>query len=113
LDLLYFSPGVDADGNNGPTQARAYLNYSKVVAIESSFEDDQNITINWEEIKGDGARIMVYTGNSGSCGGHDDEVSLENIDEGFGWLIDRGVNMIQTDESAYLINYLELKGLHD
>lgn len=113
LEQIYFSPGVNADGAGGPSQANGYLQYDKVVAIESSFADDQNITIDWYGIRSKGARIMVYTGNSGSSGGHDDDISLTNIDEGYGWLIDRGVNMIQTDQSELLLNYLRLKGLHE
>lgn len=113
LDKTYFTPGVDADGSGGPSQAAGYLNYDKVVALESSFADDTKITINWRELRASGVRIMVYTGNSGSCGGHDDDISLTNIDEGFGWLIDRGVNMIQTDQPQFLLNYLRLKGLHE
>jgi glycerophosphoryl diester phosphodiesterase len=113
LDKVYFSPGVDADGAGGPAQANGYLQYDKVVALESSFSDDQNITIDWRQIRESGARIMVYTGSSGSSGGHDDDTSITNIDEGFGWLIDRGVNMIQTDQSALLLNYLRLRGLHE
>lgn len=113
LENVYFIPGVDADGNGGPSQAAGYLKFDKVVAIESSFSNDENITIDWLEIRESGARIMVYTGSSGSSGGHDDDVSLTNIDEGFGWLIDRGVNMIQTDQPVLLLNYLRLRGLHE
>jgi len=113
VDNVYFSPGVDADGVKGPGQVAGWMQYPKAVVIESSFADDENITIDWRNIRAQGARIMVYTGSSGSSGGHDDDVSLTNIDEGYGWLIDRGVNMIQTDQSAYLLNYLRLRGLHD
>ncbi|MEQ9297820.1 MAG: glycerophosphodiester phosphodiesterase family protein [Cyclobacteriaceae bacterium] len=113
LEKIYFTPGVDADGNGGPVQTRGYLDYSKVVAIESSFADEEDLTIDWSEIKENGARVIVYTGNPGSSGGRDDDLSLINVDEGFGWLIARGVNMIQTDEPDYLLRYLRLKGLHD
>ncbi|MEQ8240230.1 MAG: glycerophosphodiester phosphodiesterase family protein [Cyclobacteriaceae bacterium] len=113
VDKVYFSPGVDADGAKGPGQVAGWLQYPKAVVIESSFADDENITIDWNNIREQGARIMVYTGSSGSSGGHDDDISLTNIDEGYGWLIERGVNMIQTDQPTYLLNYLRLRGLHD
>lgn len=113
INQVFFTPGVDADGNGGASQAQGYLEYDKVVALESSFSDEDNLVIDWDEIKSSGARVLVYTGNDESCGGHGDAISLTDIDEGYGWLIGKGVNMIQTDQSEYLIDYLRILGLHD
>ena len=42
------------------------------------------------------------------AGGHDDDKSLENPDEGYGYLIDTlGAAIIQTDRTAYLLEYLQ------
>ena len=42
------------------------------------------------------------------AGGHDDDLSLENPDKGYGYLIDElGATIIQTDRAAYLLDYLQ------
>ena len=44
------------------------------------------------------------------AGGHDDDKSLENPDEGYGYLIDTlGATIIQTDRTAYLLEYLQAR----
>lgn len=48
------------------------------------------------------------------AGGHDDDASLDNIDNGYGYLIDRlGARIIQTDRPQFLLNYLRSRGLHE
>ena len=48
------------------------------------------------------------------AGGHDDDMSLENPDKGYGYLIDKlGARIIQTDRPQYLIEYLRSRKLHD
>ena len=48
------------------------------------------------------------------AGGQDDDMSLPNPDEGYGYLIDvLGCRIIQTDRPAYLLDYLRKRGLHD
>ena len=112
LDEAYFFPTVDADGSAGPVQVAGYQSYTNVVALETSFADDQAITLDFEAIKAAGSRVMVYTGSAGSSGGHDDDLALTNIDLAYGWLIARGVNMIQTDQPELLLQYLRLRNLH-
>lgn len=43
----------------------------------------------------------------GENAGHNDSRSLVNPDDGWGWLIDHGFNIIQTDYTNKLINYIE------
>ena len=48
------------------------------------------------------------------AGGHDDDMSLQNPDSGYGYLIDTlGCRIIQTDRPAYLLDYLRKRKLHD
>ena len=47
------------------------------------------------------------------CGGHDDDLSLEDPDAAFGYLIDTlGARIIQTDRAEHLLTYLRDRGLH-
>ena len=48
------------------------------------------------------------------CGGHDDDLSLEDPDAAFGYLVDTlGARIIQTDRAEHLLDYLRRRGLHD
>lgn len=48
-------------------------------------------------------------------GGHNDDRAVEQNqpDESWGWLANRGANIIQTDRPQQLLNYLRAKRLHD
>lgn len=45
--------------------------------------------------------------------GHDDDIAVEENkpDETWGWLIEKGANILQTDRPSQLLEYLEKKGL--
>ena len=48
------------------------------------------------------------------CGGHDDDLSLEDPDAAYGYLIDTlGARIIQTDRAEHLLSYLRSRSLHD
>jgi glycerophosphoryl diester phosphodiesterase len=48
------------------------------------------------------------------AGGHDDDMSLDNPDSGYGYLINTlGARMLQTDRPAYLIEYLKNIGMRN
>lgn len=54
------------------------------------------------------SRIWVNTMWGSLCGGHDDTVSLSDPDSGYGWLIrEIGTSVMQTDETAFLVEYLK------
>ena len=47
-------------------------------------------------------------------GGHDDDTSLRDINDGYGYLIDQlGTRIIQTDRPQFLLDYLRSRGMHD
>ena len=48
------------------------------------------------------------------AGGHDDNMSLQDPNKGYGYLIDTlGARIIQTDRPQYLLDYLRSRNLHD
>lgn len=48
------------------------------------------------------------------AGGHDDDASMHDINDGYGFLIDKlGAGIIQTDRPAMVIDYLRSRNLHD
>ena len=62
-----------------------------------------------------GAKIFINTLWPELCGGHDDDraVELKQPEESWGWVVNQGVKLIQTDRPALLLEYLEGKKLHD
>lgn len=54
---------------------------------------------------------IIYSYKEQLAGGHSDDSALcESMDYGWGWLADRGFDLIQTDWSGMLVNYLKETG---
>lgn len=64
-------------------------------------------------IKGEGIRVWVNTLWESLCGLHTDDLAVDAPDGSWGWVIENGANIIQTDRPALLLEYLREKGLHD
>lgn len=48
------------------------------------------------------------------AGGHDDDAAMVDINDGYGFLVDKvGAGIIQTDRPAMVIDYLRKRNLHD
>jgi glycerophosphoryl diester phosphodiesterase len=56
--------------------------------------------------------VLVVTLWDELCAGHSDERAYENPEKHWGWLIEKGANIIMTDRPASLLNYLKSKSLH-
>ena len=83
--------------------------------VEFTFESDTIPTVNeFFELQKRGTRVWVNAlWPNHNAGHHDDRAYTEDPDSAYGWLISKGVNMIQTDRPALLLEYLREKGLHD
>lgn len=55
---------------------------------------------------------LNLSGNISLNAGHDDDraVELEQEDEAWGWLLEQGASLIQTDRPALLLDYLNTQG---
>lgn len=58
-----------------------------------------------------GVRASVNSMWPEHCAGHEDAKALKDPDANYGWLIELGFNVIQTDEPEFLLRYLESRGL--
>ena len=57
------------------------------------------------------ANSLVYASKVLLAAGHNDDISMtENPDRGWGWLADKGFDIIQTDWTRDLAEYLRIKG---
>ena len=67
-----------------------------------------------KKVRDSGAKIFINSLWPELCGGHDDDraVELHQTDESWGWIINQGAKLIQTDRPAILLQYLKDKKLH-
>ena len=99
LDEVIYMPIVNLDKEDAKRQIDVFVEDMRPAAFEL--------------LKGE-SLIWYNTLWDTMAGGHDDDMSLANPDEGYGYLIDvLGCRIIQTDRPAYLLDYLRKRGLHD
>ncbi len=91
-----------------------FLIESKPVAFEVLYETEESFMFSHlKEIKSNDCRVWVNTLWESLCAKHDDDRAVDNPDESWGWVIEHGANIIQTDRPALLLEYLREKGLHE
>lgn len=113
-DVIYM-PIINLDKPDAVEQIDKFIKDMRPVAFELLFKLDSNsipLTLP-EKLKGK-ALIWYNTLWDTMAGGHDDDMSLEDPDKGYGYLIDKlGARLLQTDRPQYLLNYLRSRNLHD
>jgi glycerophosphoryl diester phosphodiesterase len=115
LDKLIYMPMVNLDNKNAEEQISLFVRKLNPVAFELSYINDSNFLPKQIKAKLSGKSLLWYnTLWDTMAGGHDDDMSLDNPDTGYGYLIDTfGARLIQTDRPAYLLEYLRKRRLHD
>lgn len=96
-------------------RAKLWLEHLKPSVIDVTFPIDSLPVIhaqNVRMIRRAGARVWVNTMFDAECAGLTDRKARKNPDAAWGRLIDRGVNIIQTDEPRRLLEYLRKRKLH-
>ena len=141
LDSLDIIDHVLIKSGQSPAQAIAFLNslpgpvlYMPVLADASDTADIQNfiddVGVNAFEIifgteshplisensfalyQGGNVRVWVNTLWASLCAGHTDNNALTNPDGNWGWVMDKGFNIIQSDRPVELLEYLRENGRH-
>lgn len=114
LDKVIYMPIVDLDKPGAEEQIQDFIKTIKPVAFEFNFVKDSNPLPSKLKKSLNGKALIWYnTLWDTMAGGHDDDMSLENIDNGYGYLIDKlGARIIQTDRAELLLNYLNKRKLH-
>jgi glycerophosphoryl diester phosphodiesterase len=112
-DVMYM-PIVDLDKPNAENIIEDFIKTIHPIAFELLFVKDSNqrpIKLS-KTLKG---RTLIWYNTlwDTMAGGHDDDMSLENPDKGYGYLIKTlGARVLQTDRPAYLIEYLQKIKMH-
>ena len=113
-DVIYM-PIVNLDKVNAEEQIETFIKDMNPVAFELLYVKDSNpLPVKLKSSLDGRALIWYNTLWDTMAGGHDDDLSLKNLDEGYGYLIDKlGARIIQTDRPQYLLDYLRSRGLHN
>lgn len=115
LDEVLYMPVVNLDEADAADLMEGFMNELKPVAYELCYAraEDTAMPLRMREALDGKSLIWYNTLWDTLCGGHDDDLSLENPDAAFGYLIDTlGARIIQTDRAEHLLNYLRARGLH-
>lgn len=115
LEDVIYMPIVDLDASGAEKHIEAFIKDMSPVTFELLFVKDTNLLPKKFATTLNGRSLIWYnTLWDTMAGGHDDDMSLQNPDSGYGYLIDTlGCRIIQTDRPAYLLDYLRKRKLHD
>ncbi|MCM1451845.1 MAG: glycerophosphodiester phosphodiesterase family protein [Clostridium sp.] len=113
-DVIYM-PIVNLDKDNAEEQIEMFIADMQPVAFELLYKLDTNpLPIKLKDsIKG---RSLIWYNTlwDTMAGGHDDDASLKDFSNGYGYLIDNlGARIIQTDRPQFLLDYLRSRNMHD
>lgn len=116
LGQVIYMPVVNLDRENAAELMREYVSDLKPAACELLYAraEDTAMPLRMRDTLRGRALIWYNTLWDTLCGGHDDDLSLEDPDAAFGYLVDTlGARIIQTDRAEHLLDYLRRRGLHD
>ncbi len=94
--------------------AKGFIDEYNPIAFEVIYDKEDSPVIDAIALmEKENISVWVNTLWDELCAGHTDDKALGNPDAHWGWIIERGANVIQTDRPKELIEYLKNKGLHD
>ena len=115
LNNVIYMPIVRLNKANAREQINLFMQDLNPVAFELLFANDTN-RLAREVIKILNGHSLIWYNTlwDTMAGGHDDDMSLEDPDKGYGYLIDSlNARIIQTDRPQMLLDYLRSRKLHD
>lgn len=114
LKKAIYMPIISLDAKDAPEKVAANLAL-KPVAIEcciGKYSDQVEQLL--QQIRAAGVKVWINSIWPSLCDGHDDDraVELKDPDGSWGWILDRGASLIQTDRPADLVKYLKAHKAH-
>ena len=115
LQEVIYMPIVNLDKDNAEQQIESFISDMHPVAFELVYANKSNPLPQKLQKSLKGRTLIWYnTLWDTLAGGHDDDASLRNTDDGYGYLIDQlGARIIQTDRPQFLLDYLRSRKLHE
>jgi glycerophosphoryl diester phosphodiesterase len=114
-DDIFIMPIINCKDPNAAAIIDSYKKHRNTIFQPVFDQDNYPVIANLPALRNDGFGVWINSLWASLNGGHDDDRAVEQNqpDETWGWLIDHGANIIQTDRPELLLNYLRKKKLHD
>lgn len=109
LDKVIYMPIVDLNKPDAELFIEGYRQM-RPVAMECCFSEvTPEVLRLLQKVKDNGSKIWLNGLWPSLNGGHDDDraVELNQKDESWGWLLEKGASLIQTDRPVQLLQYLK------
>ena len=116
LDQILYMPVVNLYKDNAHELMKGYMAQLTPCAYELVYQTDDEVAYPKELRDALNGKALIWYNTLWDtlCGGHDDDLALEDPDAAFGFLIDTlGARIIQTDRSELLLKYLKSRKLHE
>ena len=116
LDEIMYMPVVNLYRDNARELMEGYMADLNPCAYELVYKTDDEVAYPKELRSALSGKALIWYNTLWDtlCGGHDDDLALEDPDAAFGFLIDTlGARIIQTDRSELLLRYLKSRKLHE
>lgn len=112
-DMMYM-PIYKNEDNLTPMLEQMDLNFIAAELVfsqeDSPLVDEQYLEMHHKKGRLLWCNAILYNCKVPLSGGHTDDVSVsQNPDEGWGWIVDKGFDIIQTDWTMALKNYLDAR----
>lgn len=114
LDKVIYMPIVNLNDKNAERSLDEFISIHPV-AIECCIgKFDANVDRMLQKIHDAGIKIWINSIWASLCDGHDDDraVELGEPDQSWGWILERGGTIIQTDRPQPLLKYLKKHKRH-
>lgn len=114
LDKVIYMPIVNLNDKNAERSLDEFISIHPV-AIECCIgKFDANVDRMLQKIHDAGIKIWINSIWASLCDGHDDDraVELGEPDQSWGWILERGGSVIQTDRPQPLLQYLKKHKRH-
>jgi len=114
LDKVIYMPIVNLNDKNAERSLDEFISIHPV-AIECCIgKFDANVDHMLQKIHDAGIKIWINSIWASLCDGHDDDraVELGEPDQSWGWILERGGTIIQTDRPQPLLQYLKKHKRH-
>jgi glycerophosphoryl diester phosphodiesterase len=107
LDSIIYMPMILSEREDMESYIADFLEYYHPKAFELSYKSvNSPIYSQIKRLKKAGCRVWTNSLWSSNNAGHDDERAVHNPDANWGWMIEQGTNLIQTDRPKELLEYL-------
>lgn len=114
LQKVIYMPIIGLDGKNAAKQVEDNLSLNPVAIECCIVKHSEEVETLLQQIRKAGVKVWINSLWPSLCDSHDDDraVELNDPDGAWGWILERGATLIQTDRPAALIKYLKKHKAH-